>query len=111
MNANFLRHPARRDTSAHPAPDDIVGPPAPATGPPGRACCCAAKAVVEVIMPATPDRPRPTDLLLCGHHYRASRHALEAAQATVRELPGTSDDVASWIGPTARRAPDGAGLE
>jgi hypothetical protein len=98
MNAKFTRHPARKDTSARPAPDDIVGPSAPAAGPAGRACCCAAKAAVQVVMPPAPARPRPTDLLLCGHHYRASRHALEAAQATVRELPGTSDDIASWIG-------------
>jgi nucleotide-binding universal stress UspA family protein len=39
---------------------------------PERACCCAAKAAVRVIMPPTPARAAETELLLCGHHYRAS---------------------------------------
>jgi hypothetical protein len=39
-------------------------------------------------MPATAARPHPTDLLLCGHHYRVSRHALAEAGATVTVLPG-----------------------
>lgn len=56
-------------------------------------------------MPPTPARPRETDLLLCGHHYRASRAALAAAGAVVRTLPEASGDVATWIG--AR--PDAAG--
>ena len=38
-----------------------------------------------------------TELMLCGHHYRVSRAALAAAGA-VRELPGTPQDIASWIG-------------
>jgi hypothetical protein len=63
----------------------------------GRACCCAARAAVQVTMPPTATRPHETDLLLCGHHYRVSRRALEAARAAVRELPGTPDDVAAWI--------------
>jgi hypothetical protein len=44
-----------------------------------RACCCPAPAVVKVVMAASPSRPRPVDLLLCGHHYRVSRQALAAA--------------------------------
>jgi hypothetical protein len=48
-------------------------------------------------MPPTAARPYETDLLLCGHHYRVSRSALETAHAAVRELPGTPDDVAAWI--------------
>jgi hypothetical protein len=47
----------------------------------GRACCCLAKPAVVVIMLAGPGRPHPTDLLLCGHHYRVSRKALAAAGA------------------------------
>ena len=31
------------------------------------------------------------DLLLCGHHYRVSRRALDAAGALVRCLPGKAD--------------------
>lgn len=33
-----------------------------------------------------------------GHHYRVSRAALTAAKAVVRELPGTPEDIAAWIG-------------
>jgi hypothetical protein len=61
------------------------------------ACCCPAKAAVRVIMPPTQARPHETDLLLCGHHYRASRTALAAAHAVVQALPGTGGDVAAWI--------------
>ena len=57
---------------------------------PGPACCCPAKPVVRVIMPPTATRPHRTELLLCGHHYRVSRQALAAANATVAELPGGS---------------------
>ena len=53
---------------------------------------------MRVTMPSTQARPHETDLLLCGHHYRASRAALAAAHAMVRALPGTSPDVAAWIG-------------
>ena len=42
-------------------------------------------------------RPGETDLMLCGDHYLVWRRALTAAGASVRELPGTSPDVASWI--------------
>jgi hypothetical protein len=99
MDANFL-HPSarRRKITAGVAPDDVASVPGRAVGPAGRACCCAAKAAVKVIMPSASARPDPTDLLLCAHHYRASRHALAAAGATIRELPGTPGDIASWIG-------------
>ena len=96
MNARFLPPSVRTDT--HPAYqplDDAI--PAREDGP-GLACCCPARATVRVTMPPTQARPRETDLLLCGHHYRASRAALAAAQATVRAVPGTSPDVAAWIG-------------
>jgi hypothetical protein len=42
--------------------------------------------VVKVIMPTAPGRPRPVDLWLCGHHYRASRAALLLADAQVEDL-------------------------
>jgi len=54
----------------------------------GRACCCTAKPAVIAVMPATASRPHSTDLLLCGHHYRASQHALDLAGATVLDLAG-----------------------
>jgi hypothetical protein len=54
--------------------------------------------MVQVVMPPTPARPHQTDLMLCGHHYRASRAALAAAGAVVRALPDTSGEAAAWIG-------------
>jgi hypothetical protein len=48
-----------------------------------RACCCLARPVVLVVMPPTAKRPHPVDLLLCGHHYRASADALNAAGAVI----------------------------
>lgn len=53
-----------------------------------RACCCPAGPAVIAIMPPVPGRPHPTDLLLCGHHYRAYREALAAAGATLLDLDG-----------------------
>jgi hypothetical protein len=52
------------------------------------ACCCPARPAVRVVMPATASRPAPVDLLLCNHHYRASRAALQAAGATVYDDKG-----------------------
>lgn len=51
-----------------------------------RADCCSARATYRVVLPATPDRDRPAELLLCGHHLRASRAALEARGAQVHDL-------------------------
>ncbi len=96
MNARFLPPSVRRD--AHPAYglfDDAI--PAHEDGA-ELACCCPARATVRVTMPSAQGRPHKTDLMLCGHHYRASRSALAAAHATIRALPGTSPDVAAWIG-------------
>jgi hypothetical protein len=74
-----------------------VDPSATAADQSDRACCCPAKAVVQVVLPPTATRPRVTDLLLCGHHYRVSRRSLAAAHAVVRELPGMPRDTAAWI--------------
>jgi hypothetical protein len=54
----------------------------------GRSCCCSAKPLVVALIPPAPGRPHPTDLLLCGHHYRASRAALAAAGAIVMDTHG-----------------------
>lgn len=51
----------------------------------GRACCCPARPVVVAVIPPAAGRHHPTDLLLCGHHYRACRDGLEAAGAAVRD--------------------------
>jgi len=97
MNARF-KHPSAKShgAAATPPPGVTVGSVGSAVLA-GRACCCAARPAVQVTMPPTATRPHETDLLLCGHHYRVSRRALEAARAAVRELPGTPDDVATWI--------------
>jgi hypothetical protein len=40
-------------------------------------------------MPPAAARRHPVDLLLCGHHYRASEAALRAAGATAYDRDGT----------------------
>ena len=96
MNARFLPPSARKDARAGAPPlDDAIS----SLDLPGTlACCCPARAVVQVVMPPTAARLRETDLLLCGHHYRASRDALAAAGAVVRALPDPSGEVVAWIG-------------
>jgi len=54
-------------------------------------------------MPPAPERPRPVDLLLCGHHYRVSRQALAAAGARVENLPGRADAAAAALFEDAAR--------
>jgi len=41
-----------------------------------------------VVMPPSPSRPHPVDLLLCGHHYRVSQAALRAAGAAAYDDTG-----------------------
>ncbi|MGH3191234.1 MAG: DUF7455 domain-containing protein [Streptosporangiaceae bacterium] len=99
MDAQSQHPSVRKNRYPHqPAPDDIIGPAKTPVDSADRACCCPAKAAVRVIMPASPGRPRETDLLLCGHHYRASRQALAAANAAVHPVPGMQEDTAAWIG-------------
>jgi hypothetical protein len=50
-----------------------------------RACCCPARPVVRVLIPPVSARPHSVDLLLCGHHYRASGAALAAADAVIMD--------------------------
>jgi hypothetical protein len=61
-----------------------------------RACCCPARPALIAIMPPTPGRPRPVDLLLCGHHYRASWQRLAAAGAAVLDITGTPVTGMAW---------------
>lgn len=68
-----------------------------------RACCCGAKPAVIVVMPPSPGRPEPTELLLCSHHYRESEPALAKAGAAVFSPGGTeitADD--RWLIGAAR---------
>jgi hypothetical protein len=63
----------------------------------GHAYCYSAGPVVVAVMPPTPDRAHPTELLLSAHHYRASREALAASGATVFDrngLPVLAQDAA-----------------
>lgn len=53
-----------------------------------RACCCSAGPVVVAVMPPSSDRDHPTELMLCTHHYRASREVLAASGATVFDKGG-----------------------
>ena len=53
-----------------------------------RACCCLAKPVVVAVIPPAAGRDHPTDLLLCGHHYQASRATLAAAGASAFDRSG-----------------------
>ena len=53
-----------------------------------RACCCSARPVVRVLMPATPSRPYRVELLLRGHYFRLSQWTLAAAGGVAQVLPG-----------------------
>jgi hypothetical protein len=79
--------------SAAAAADERI-PPSP---PEFHACCCPGRPVVRVIMPTSVTRPRPIDLLLCGHHYRVSQEAITAADGTVQVLPERSADAAAAL--------------
>jgi hypothetical protein len=80
MNARFLRRAVVEAEPVAPvqdAPLVVVE----------RACCCPARSAVRIVMPPSPTRGHETELLLCGHHYRASAEALSAAGAAVYDLP------------------------
>jgi len=83
-----MRSPHRKVNPADAAADGQAARP----GPPSladRSCCCPARPVVTVVIPPGPGRPRSADLLLCGHHYLASRAALAAVGASVIDVTGT----------------------
>ena len=88
------RHPAgtpAEDATASPAPArDWAGMLLRAD----RACCCPARPLFVVMLPAAHGRHEPVDLLLCGHHFRAARGALVEGGAIVFDASGeivTSD--------------------
>jgi hypothetical protein len=54
-------------------------------------------AVIAVIPPSE-ERRHQTDLLLCGHHYRASSRALAAAKVAVLNIDGSPVTGSAWRG-------------
>ncbi len=110
MATNTL-HPSisgRGAALAEPPPGQGVHPAAfvidwPAARRASHACCCPAKPAVVAVMPPCLGRPHPTDLLLCGHHYRVSRQALEAAGALVLDLDGLPAVAQAWPQASAGR--------
>src|SRR5215469_18157638 len=67
--------------------DEPTSPPTPLAQA-ARACCCPGRPAVTVLMPPGPGRSHVTDLLLCGHHFRASKQALRAVGATAYDEAG-----------------------
>ena len=61
--------------------DDLI-PATPPAAIAGRADCCAANAVVRVVLAAEQGR-QARALLLCAHHYRASQKHLAEEGASV----------------------------
>ena len=55
---------------------------------PARACCCSATPTAQVVIPANVGRSHPSDLWLCGHHFRIHRDALAQQGAAVFLLTG-----------------------
>ncbi|HET9649505.1 MAG TPA: hypothetical protein VFP34_14930 [Microlunatus sp.] len=54
-----------------------------------RACCCSASPLYRVVLPPSAARAHKTDLLMCGHHYRASARKLKASGAVVFNTSGS----------------------
>jgi hypothetical protein len=84
----------RRDIAAAAEPDRLgQARTSPLANPsvPLQACCCPARPMFKVVMPPTETRPRPVDLWLCGHHYRASQAALKSAGAQIHPLDASAD--------------------
>ena len=53
-----------------------------------RSCCCPAAPAVVAVLPPGGRRRHRTEILLCMHHFRASRAALAVAGAAVYRLDG-----------------------
>ena len=89
MSKRYPYRSARKNDNAATRPlDDVIPSRDTEPRPAERACCCPARAMVQVIMPPSPARPHSTELLLCGHHSRVSSQRLAAIGARLRDLPG-----------------------
>jgi hypothetical protein len=53
-----------------------------------QSCCCVARPSVVIVLQPTHDRPHPTEVLLCGHHFERSRATLLASRALAFSLDG-----------------------
>jgi hypothetical protein len=64
-----------------------------------RACCCAALPAVIAVLPPSAGRPNVTELLLCGHHYRACLLLLATQGATILGIAGHPLTADAWPDP------------
>lgn len=55
-----------------------------------RSCCCVARPSVVIVLQPTHDRPHPTEVLLCRHHFERSRPTLLASRALAFSLDGST---------------------
>ena len=110
-HSSLAKAPASRDAGgmkslfnkgAETSAEESGSPPTPLAKAP-RACCCPGRPAVTVLMPPGLGRSHVTDLLLCGHHFHASRQALRAVGATAYDDaghlvmgPGFPDEPADW---------------
>jgi hypothetical protein len=92
--AAAVRESQAADVQSSQRPDPVPGIDWQIVRRAGRSCCCSAGPVVIAIMPASPGRQHPTELLLCMHHYRVSHEALAASSAAVVDLSGDLIDLA-----------------
>jgi hypothetical protein len=81
LPAASLKHQASTKTG-----DDLVG--AALVIGSGPADCCPARPAFRAVLPANGQRTHSTELLLCGHHLRASQVALHEAAAVVYDSAG-----------------------
>ena len=98
-----FQHPSyfgHRDRAANAADEQPAAPELEAAHQPSRryserACCCPAPPSVIAVIPAN-DHRVPVELLLCGHHYRQSRRALETIGAKLTDLRGQPLASETW---------------
>lgn len=57
------------------------------------ACCCPALAQYAVYLSTSFDAPQPAEILLCGHHLRASAERLAQPDVAVYDLTGRYVDM------------------